>query len=528
MYTFLLTIFNTGKAHYLRKLNRFLKTNQIELFYYSNVLKDMKRLIQILAVAALLVVIAWGLKSVFTPQPAREVSGLPTSPNSEAKMISAGYLPVQPFNGPDFTTAADKTVHGVVHIKSEFSRKSSYYDDFFGPFRDLFGYPYGGPNQTYTGFGSGGIISEDGYIVTNNHVVEDASNILVTLNDKQEFDAKIVGTDPTTDIALIKIDAKDLPFITFGNSDDVKIGEWVLAVGNPFNLTSTVTAGIVSAKARNINILGTEGAIESFIQTDAAVNPGNSGGALVNMNGELIGINAAIASNTGSYTGYSFAIPSNIVKKVVDDVISYGVVQRAYIGVTIREVDSKFSKEKNLDVVNGVYVESISETGGAKSAGMKSGDVIISVDNMPVKTSAELLEIIGQHNPGDYVDIMIDRDGEHKQFSVELRNQEGNTEIAKQSNENYYFSDLGATLESVPEKDARSLGLNFGLKVTELKEGMLKRGGVQEGFIILAINGIKIKSKSDAENALNNVRGGVIRIEGIYPNGMRMNYGFIL
>jgi Do/DeqQ family serine protease len=467
------------------------------------------------------------LKSIFSDTDSQDVKNIKTQGDASASVIPAGYLPVAPFNGPDFTTAAEKTVHGVVHIMSEFTRKSSYYDDFFGPFRDFFGYPYGEQDQTFTGFGSGVIISADGYIVTNNHVVEDASRIEVTLNDKQEFEATVVGTDPSTDLALIKIDGKDLPNITFGNSDFVKIGEWVLAVGNPFNLTSTVTAGIVSAKARNINILGTEGAIESFIQTDAAVNRGNSGGALVNMNGELIGINAAIASNTGSYTGYSFAIPSNIVQKVVDDLLNFGAVQRAYIGVTIREVDSKFAKEKGLDLVNGVYVESVSATGGAKSAGIEEGDVIVSVDNLPVKTNAELLEIIGQHNPGDHVNIMIDRDGKRQEYNVELRNQAGSTEIAKES-DNFYLSDLGATLENLPEKDAKNLGLTKGLKVTALSDGMLKRGGVQEGFIILKINGIDIESKSDVDYALENTRSGVIRIEGIYPNGMRMNYGFIL
>jgi Do/DeqQ family serine protease len=487
----------------------------------------MKKLIQLLAVAALVVVIIWGLKSIFSSGPSGEVRNFPTINDEVSEVIPAGYLPVAPFNGPDFTTAAEKTVHGVVHIKSEFTRKSNYYDDFFGPFRDFFGYPYGDQGQTYSGFGSGVIISADGYIVTNNHVVEDASRIEVTLNDKQEFEATLVGNDPTTDLALIKIDARDVPYISFGNSDNVRIGEWVLAVGNPFNLTSTVTAGIVSAKARNINILGTEGAIETFIQTDAAVNRGNSGGALVNMNGELVGINAAIASNTGSYTGYSFAIPSNIVQKVADDLLNYGNVQRAYIGVTIREVDSKFAKEKGLDVVNGVFVESVSENGGAKSAGMKSGDVIVSVNNISVKTNAELLEIIGQHNPGDYVNIMVDRQGDRQQYNVELRNQEGTTEIAKKGDD-FYLDDLGAVMEEVPEKDIENLGLTYGLKVIELKDGMLRRGGVQEGFIILQINGVKIESKSDVEYALANVRNGVIRIEGIYPNGMRMNYGFIL
>jgi Do/DeqQ family serine protease len=417
-------------------------------------------------------------------------------------------------------------VHGVVHIKSEFSGRTGGYDDFFAPFRDFFGSPYGGDN-TYTGFGSGVIISNDGYIVTNNHVVDGATNVNVTLNDNREFEATIVGTDPSTDLALLKIEAENTPFISFGNSDIVKIGEWVLAVGNPFNLTSTVTAGIVSAKARNINILGTPGAIESFIQTDAAVNMGNSGGALVNMNGELIGVNAAIASNTGSYAGYSFAIPVNIVKKVVDDLLNFGVVQRAYMGVTIREVDSKLVKEKDLDMANGVYIESVSDNGGANDAGIKEGDVIVSVNDFPVKSNAELLEIIGQHKPGDVVSVKVHRNNQEQDFRVELRNQAGSTSIEKKG-DNFFMSDLGATLEPVPMEDSGNLKISGGLKVVELQDGMLKKGGVQEGFIILQINGVKINSRSDVDHALSNIRNGVIRIEGVYPNGMRMNYGFIL
>jgi Do/DeqQ family serine protease len=414
----------------------------------------------------------------------------------------------------------------VVHIKSEFTGRSSNYDDFFEPFFHFFGDPYGG-NNTYTGFGSGVIISNDGYIVTNNHVVDGAGNVQVILNDQQEFEATIVGTDPTTDLALLKIDDSNTPFITFGNSDAVKIGEWVLAVGNPFNLTSTVTAGIVSAKARNINILGTPGAIESFIQTDAAVNMGNSGGALVNMNGELIGVNAAIASNTGSYAGYSFAIPVNIVKKVVDDLLNFGQVQRAYLGVTIREVDSKLAKEKDLDKSNGVYIESVSETGGARIAGIKEGDVIESVDNHSVRTNSELLEVIGQHSPGDVVQVVVRRDGADKNFQVELKNQQGNTEVEKKGDD-FYMSDLGATLAEVPAEDMQKLNITSGVKVLELSDGMLKKGGVQAGFIILKINGFKITNKQDVDSALSNIKNGVIRIEGVYPNGMRMNYGFIL
>jgi serine protease Do len=486
----------------------------------------MKKIIQVLAIIALSVMIIWGVKSAFFNGSSDLGNINKQQVSSEAEIIPANYLPVAPFSGPDFTTAAEKTVHGVVHIRSEFSARTGGYDDFFGPFRDFFGDPYRG-NNTYTGFGSGVIISNDGYIVTNNHVVEDAGSINVTLNDNREFEAAVIGTDPSTDLALLKIDAENTPFITFGNSDIVKIGEWVLAVGNPFNLTSTVTAGIVSAKARNINILGTPGAIESFIQTDAAVNMGNSGGALVNMNGELIGVNAAIASNTGSYAGYSFAIPVNIVKKVVDDLLNFGLVQRAYLGVVIREVDSKLVKEKDLAVANGVYIESVSETGGARESGIKAGDVIVSVDSHAVKTNAELLEIIGQHNPGDIVSVLVQRNGNDQNFEVELKNQQGSTTIEKKGDD-FFMSDLGATLDKVPVEEIRNLKLTGGLKVVELQDGMLKKGGVQNGFIILKINGIKIESKQDVDYALSNVSSGVIRIEGIYPNGMRMNYGFIL
>ena len=480
----------------------------------------MKRLIQFLAVAALLVVIIWGIKEIFTGD--SDTTGeIGNKQTGEFEAIPTNYLPVAPFSGPDFTTAAEKSVHGVVHIRSEFTARTNAYDDFFSWF-------YGNaPNRSYSGFGSGVIISNDGYIVTNNHVVEDAGLINVTLNDNSEYEATLVGNDPTTDLALLKIDVENTPYITFGNSDDVKIGEWVLAVGNPFNLTSTVTAGIVSAKARNINILGTPGAIESFIQTDAAVNMGNSGGALVNMNGELVGVNAAIASNTGSYTGYSFAIPVNIVKKVVDDLLNFGLVQRAYLGVTIREVDSKLVKEKELDVMNGVFVESVTESGGAKESGIRAGDVIVSIDSHAIRTNAELLEVIGQHNPGHIVDVVVNRDGTEQNYQVELRNQQGSTSVEKKG-EDFFMSDLGATLEQVPDEDRKNLDLSGGLKVVDLQDGMLKKGGVQKGFIILKINGFKITSRQDVDYALRNNQSGVIRIEGVYPNGMKMNYGFIL
>lgn len=444
----------------------------------------------------------------------------------EVPAVQAVYTPELAVQGPDFTLAAEKTVHAVVHIQSEFVRRSVY-DDFFAPFRDFFGDSYYNNPRPYTGYGSGVIISADGFIVTNNHVVENATKVQVTLNDKRTFPAEIIGTDPTTDLAVIKVDGADLPYVVYGNSDDVKIGEWVLAVGNPFNLTSTVTAGIVSAKARNINILGTPGAIETFIQTDAAVNVGNSGGALVNTSGELIGINAAIATNTGAYTGYSFAVPVNIVRKVTNDLISYGNVQRAYLGVIIQDVTAELAKEKGFDDVRGIYVERVSDDGGAQDAGIRGGDVIISVEQHPINTTAQLLEVVGQHRPGDVLDVKVLRDGRELAYQVELRNESGNTEIMEKESE-FYISDLGARFEEVTEDEKSRLRITGGLKVAELQDGLLRNGGVKEGYIILEINDIKISSKDDVSRALNNVYGGIMKVEGIYPNGMRMNYGFVL
>ncbi len=303
--------------------------------------------------------------------------------------------------GPDFTVAAEKTVHAVVHIRTEYQQKSSTYNNFFGfpdPFFDFYNNgTYGSRYAPIIATGSGVIISGDGYIVTNNHVVSEADKIEVTLNDRRTYTAKIIGTDATADIAVIKIEENSLPFIGYGNSDLVKVGEWVLAVGNPYNLNSTVTAGIVSAKARNLNILGDATSIESFIQTDAAVNRGNSGGALVNVSGDLIGINAAIASNTGSYTGYSFAIPVNIVKKIVNDIIQLGMVQKAYFGATFNEIDSKFAKTNNIEKVSGLYVNSTEENGAAQEAGIQNGDIILKINNLPINSFSELKEMLWQH-----------------------------------------------------------------------------------------------------------------------------------
>lgn len=424
------------------------------------------------------------------------------------------------FNQPDFEAAAQLSVHAVVHIKSEFQKKSLVYDDFF-EFFNFGGRPQPREYSTpYSAMGSGVIVSQDGYIVTNNHVVQEATDIMVTLNDKREFNATIIGTDPSTDLALIKIDQDGLPFLTYGNSDEVKIGEWVLAVGNPFNLTSTVTAGIVSAKARNINILGSQGAIESFIQTDAAVNSGNSGGALVNTRGELIGINAAIASGTGYYTGYSFAIPVNLVKKVVGDFMKFGKIQRAYLGVYYREIDDQFAKEKKFSDLRGIYVDDVVEGGPAQTAGMLSGDVIIRIDNMPVNGKAELMELIGQKNPGDKANVVVNRDG--KEIELTLIMQSEDSRLASEKGDKVIIQ--GATFEPLTTNEKSRLNVDYGFKITSLANGKLKSAGISAGFIVLSVDRKPLRTTRDLKESLTNRQGGVL-IEGLYPNGLRAYYG---
>lgn len=420
---------------------------------------------------------------------------------------------------PDFVDAAELSMHAVVHIKTELRIRNNTYDEFFYEF---FGRPYNKRGQPIVATGSGVIITADGYIVTNNHVVQNADRLDVTLNDKRTYEAEIVGTDPSTDLALVKIDAENLPFLIYGNSDALKVGEWVLAVGNPFNLTSTVTAGIVSAKARYINILGSNSAIESFIQTDAAVNRGNSGGALVNTRGELVGINAAIASNTGSYTGYSFAIPVNIVRKVVNDFIYYGEIQRAYIGVTIRDIDSRLADNLALDNLNGVYVVSVFENSSANDADIRSEDIILKIDEIEINSVSRLLETIGQHNPGDRVDITVTRNGKILKKELLLKNRENSYTII--SNENVGLNEaLGAKFENISENEKVDLGLDYGMKIIELKRGKLLNKGVKEGFILTEIDKMPVRSFEDIKNAVKGKQGGIL-IEGIYPNGKRAYY----
>jgi serine protease Do len=433
-----------------------------------------------------------------------------------------------PSQAVDFTDAAQLTVDAVVHVKTTFELNDGYYT--FDPIRHFFfgDGVYEKPPRIGAGAGSGVIISEDGYIVTNNHVIDGASKVEIAMNNNKVYTAEIIGQDPSSDLALLKIEDNSLPKIEFGNSDNVKIGEWVLAVGNPFNLESTVTAGIVSAEGRDINILanGPNGfnAVESFIQTDAAVNPGNSGGALVNTNGELIGINAAIKSNTGSYTGYSFAIPVNIVTKVVKDLIEFGTVQRGYLGVSIRNIDQQLAEQEGLKGLSGIYIAETVDRGAAKNAGIKSGDVIVKVAEQNVSNVTELQEQVSRFRPGDQVLIALTRDDKLIEIPVILRNQFGEAEVAFKE-ELELHEKLGAILEEINDETKSELGINHGIRVTELKAGQLRSAGIVKGFIIMSIDEIDVKSKDELFDFVESKKGGVL-IEGIYPDGKKAYYGF--
>lgn len=421
---------------------------------------------------------------------------------------------------PDFVDAAAKSIDAVVHVTTEATVQQQ------NPMAFFWGYRQQAP-QEVRGAGSGVIISDDGYIVTNNHVVENADKITVHLNDKHQYTATVIGRDPSTDLALIKIDAKNLPTLPYGNSDDVKVGQWVLAVGNPMNLTSTVTAGIVSAKARNINILQYDPSkdifpIESFIQTDAAVNPGNSGGALVDPSGELIGINSAIASTTGAYTGYSFAIPVNIVRKVTNDLMQFGSVRRAYLGITISDIDQDMAKSLDLSRLKGVYVKDVMDDGAAKSAGMKSGDVIVKIGAMPVDNVPELQEQVGKFSPGDKVAVTLVREGKELVKDMTLTGRAG--AVASRSAPAVASPMMGAELAPAKADELKALKLDNGVKVVRINGGKLRSIGIREGFIITKIDQKPMNDPKDIEKALDNKQGGVL-IEGVYPNGVRAYYG---
>jgi len=431
---------------------------------------------------------------------------------------------------PDnFTEAADKSLNAVVHVKTtiagqDVSSNDPWMQFFFGP-----GYQ-NRPHRPQMGSGSGVIISDDGYIVTNNHVIDKADIIQVSLNNNKTYDAKLVGTDPTSDIALLKIQAEtNFPYLDYANSDQTRVGEWVLAVGNPFNLNSTVTAGIISAKGRDINILKFDPnsglpPIESFIQTDAAVNPGNSGGALVNTSGDLVGINTAIKSNTGSYAGYSFAIPANIVKKVVADITEFGVVQRGFIGVSIRNIDEELAEEEKLDDLNGIYVSGLTDNGAAAEAGMKQGDVIKKIAKRQINNIPELQEELSKYRPGDKVLVGVQRKGESKDFLVELRNQQGTIKLVNKETRRLNTV-LGADFQNLDKQLKKELELSYGVRVVNLRNGKLRKAGVQDNFIVTKIDSEEIYNEEDVYEILENKKGGVL-VEGIYPNGKTGYYGF--
>lgn len=430
-----------------------------------------------------------------------------------------------PENNTDFVSAAQKSVPAVVHIQSKVEMQDAGYNS-------VWNYFYGNPHQSMQGMvsGSGVIVSSDGYIVTNNHVIDQAGKIEVTLSDRHKYTAKVIGKDPETDLALIKIDATGLAAIEYGNSDEAQVGQWVLAVGNPYDLTSTVTAGIISAKGRSIDILPNDPSnhmspIESYIQTDAAVNPGNSGGALVNTNGQLVGINSAIASNTGSYTGYSFAIPVNLVRKVVADLLQYGTVHRAFLGVTIRTVDEDIAKSAGLNNISGVYVDAVNPKGAAAAAGIKQGDVIMKVGDQGVNDVAGLEEQIGRLRPGDKATITISRDNKTEEIPVLLQNPEGTTSMVAPAESPTALSALGASFSAASKDELSKLGINSGVKVIDLQDGKLRNIGVEEGFIITKIDHQKVSSPADIEKILQNKTGGIL-VEGVYPNGMRAYYAF--
>jgi len=445
----------------------------------------------------------------------------------------------------DFTEAAGKATAMVVHItttqgNTRSNNSSRNRQDVPELFKEFFGEDFeglrrggsGAPRQAPQSSGSGVIISADGYIVTNNHVIDNASEIEVVLSDKRTYKAELVGTAPSTDLAVIKIKETNLPAITFGNSDEVKVGEWVLAVGNPFNLESTVTAGIVSAKARNIDLLrGNSGgdAIEAFIQTDAAVNPGNSGGALINTSGELIGINTAIATQTGSFSGYSFAVPSNIVKKVIRDLMEYGSIQRGYLGLSyLPAFNSKIAAEKGLEGISeGVYVQEVIPEGGAAQAGVKAGDVIIGMNGKKIKSGPELLEEVARYRPNDKVKVELFRNGTRKTLDITLKSKDGSTNLTARKNSSEALRNLGVELQDLATNEKAQLKIKNGVKVSQIGQGKLRKTGMRNGFIITSLNDEPIKSIADFTQKLENAKGSVV-ISGIYPDEQgEYSYGFM-
>lgn len=451
-----------------------------------------------------------------------------------ATPATSAAVPAQPV---DLTYAAEKSLPSVVHILSTKNSKVQTVEVESDPFSDFFSDPFGffgnpqgnGGKQKRSvrtpkqqGSGSGVIISADGYIVTNNHVVADADELTVTLNDNKEYSARIIGTDKTTDLALIKIEGKNFPAITIANSEDIKVGEWVLAVGNPFNLTNTVTAGIVSAKGRSLYRNG----VESFIQTDAAINPGNSGGALVNTRGELIGINAMLYSQTGSFSGYGFAIPTSIMNKVVDDLKTYGTVQRAVVGIQGSDVknyvDGQKEQGKDIDLgtMEGIYVAKVTEESAAEEAGLKEGDVIIAIDGKEMNKMADMQEYLAKKRPGDKVTVTYLRDKKKTTKSLTLKNEQGNTQVVKKAD----LDVLGGNFRSVTDAQKQQLNIGYGLEVLKVNSGKLKNAGITKGFIIQRVNDNAVKTIDDLQNIVKDAstsKDPVLYIQGVYPTGKK-------
>lgn len=429
---------------------------------------------------------------------------------------------------PSFVEAAGRTVDAVVHVKTLQRQTTTPH-----PWFELFGYST--PDRMAQGSGSGVIIDERGYIVTNNHVIDQADEVVVSLNDNRTYPAQIVGTDPSTDLAVLKIEPSgSVPTVPFGSSSEVRIGEWVLAIGNPFDLTSTVTAGIVSAKSRDINILRgdprtMEYPIESFIQTDAAVNPGNSGGALVNAKGELIGINTAIASRTGSYAGYSFAVPSSIVEKVAGDLLNFGEVRRAYLGIQIEPVTEAIAEELGLKDVSGCAITGIFAGSGAAQSNLRSGDVVLAIDGTPISNYPELQECIARYHPGDVVAVQYAREGLIAEADVQLKTRAGQTAYADESfsakdEHQIWIEAASAGLSEVPAAVADAIGTSGGAQVISLAEGKFTDAGIRKGFIITKINSKSVTGPADVQAAFQENDGGLL-VEGRYPNGQKAYYG---
>ena len=486
----------------------------------------MKKLLKNFAVLLLTGMIG-GITGVYMYKLAEKKNWISANENTPSKFASYTFRNI---TSPtfDFSEVSQVVIPAVVHITTKIeppkaekrNNQSQSPMDFF----QFFDQP--NFNVPQAGSGSGVIISSDGYIVTNNHVIENSNDIKVILNDKRTFDAKVVGYDYQTDLAVLKIDAKDLSFLQFGNSDNLKIGEWVIAGGNPFNLNSTITAGIVSAKARNLNLLQRQYAVESFIQTDAVVNPGNSGGALVNVAGELIGINTAIATQTGAYEGYAFAIPSNLVKKVLEDIMKFGKVQRGLLGIQIGEVTQEVANTNDLDKIQGVLVAGVMENSAAEDAGIKKNDIITKVNDKIVNSMPELQELISRNRPGDKVSLTILRKGKEIQFNVILKDNRGNAQIVSNT-KNIDEKILGADFDIISVEELKKYYIDNGVKVIAVRNGKFKEAVIPKGFIITKIDKKKVSKTEDIYEILNSAHGGVL-VECINTDGTKGYYGLNL